>query len=61
MLLTLSFELTFFLAHAKQCIQINKLLCIIQNPVKVVYEKIASEDTFFFPAYEDTIFVSDNL
>jgi len=32
--------------------QINKLLCIIHKLVKVVYEKTA---------YEDTIFVSENI
>jgi len=32
--------------------QINKLLCIIHKHVKKIYEKIA---------YEDTIFVSENL
>jgi hypothetical protein len=35
-----------------ELMQINKLLCIIHNHVKVVYQKTA---------YEDTIFGSENL
>jgi len=46
------FGLTFFLAYAKQLMQRNKLLSIILKFVKVVYGKTA---------YEDTIFVGENL
>jgi hypothetical protein len=45
------FGLAYFLAYAEQLTQIIKLLCIIQNLAKVVYEKTA---------YEDTIIVSEN-
>jgi len=44
--------LSYFLAYAKQFKQISKLLCIIHMFVKVLLKKTA---------YEDTIFVSDNL
>jgi len=48
----LLFGLAYFLAYVKQIMQINKLLCITHKLVKVVYEKIA---------YENTIFVNENL
>jgi hypothetical protein len=41
-----------FWAHAKQLMQINKLLCIVHKVVNVVYEKTA---------YANTIFASENL
>jgi len=44
--------LAYFLAYAKQHMQINKLVCIIHKLEKVLYKKTA---------YEDTILVSENL
>jgi hypothetical protein len=46
------FGLAYFLAYPEQLMKINKLLCIIHKLVKIVYEKTA---------YENTIFVSENL
>jgi len=44
--------LAFFLAYANKLMQINQLLCILHELVKVAYEK---------SSYENTIFVGDNL
>jgi hypothetical protein len=46
------FRLSLFWAYAEQLMQINKLLFIIHELVKVVYEKTT---------YEDKAFVSENL
>lgn len=46
------FVSAYFLAYAKQLMQINKLLLVSHMLVKAVYEK---------PTYEDTIFVNGRL
>jgi len=47
-----SIQGTFKLAYTKQLRKINKVFCIIHKFVKLIYEKTA---------YENTIFVGENL